>query len=226
MPIRPLTGFGSEAVEGGADEVVFQWYHRGLDAFEHPLLGGAEFEARFRERVLEVATAAGSKAAAGRLEALVTEAAAFRGELAERLRKGRDRLLELNSFHREAAEAVLARVRAADADPLPRELLLQLLDHFGVGVREHEDGDLFLDPVFIEKRLLSFIKLDPFSMFRHDKLKEFLSVFKGRALVNPNGVNIVRESVPDRPGDHVRFLVNLGRRFHLLDAAGYHLPKS
>ena len=133
-------------VEGGADEVVFQWYHRGLDAFEQPLLGGAEFEARFRERVLEVATAAGSKAAATRLEALVTEAAAFRGELAERLRKGRDRLLELNSFHREAAEGVLARVRAADADPLPRELLLQLLDHFGVGVREHEDGDLFLDP--------------------------------------------------------------------------------
>ena len=38
-------------VEGGADEVVFQWYHRGLDAFEHPLLGGAEFEARFREQI-------------------------------------------------------------------------------------------------------------------------------------------------------------------------------
>ena len=133
-------------VEGGADEVVFQWYHRGLDAFEHPLHGGAEFEARFRTRVLEVATAAGSKDAAGRIDALVAEAAAFREELAERLRKGRDRLLELNSFHREAAEAVLARVRAADADPLPRALLLQLLDHFGVGVREHEDGDLFLDP--------------------------------------------------------------------------------
>ena len=135
-------------LEGGADGVVFAWYHRGLDAFEHPLHGGSEFEGRFRERVLDLATSApaGSEKARRALESLVEEAATFRAELADRLRRGRDRLLELNSFHREAAEAVLARVRAADADPLPRELLLQLLDHFGVGVREHEDGDLFLDP--------------------------------------------------------------------------------
>ena len=135
-------------LEGGADEIVFDWYNRGLEAFEHPLHSGAELEARFRERVLDLATSSSANAdklRAGR-EALVAESAAFRAELSERLRKGRDRLLELNSFNREAAEAVLARVRTADADPLPRAILLQLLDHFGVGVREHEDGDLFLDP--------------------------------------------------------------------------------
>jgi ATP-dependent helicase HepA len=47
---------------------------------------------------------------------------------------------------------VIERIRAVDADPFLREFLLALLDHFGVRVREHEEGDVFLDPshAFIE----------------------------------------------------------------------------
>ena len=123
-------------LEGGGDEVVFAWYHRGLDAFEHPLHGGSEFEARFRERVLDLATSAsaGSEKTRRALDSLVDEAAAFRAELAERLRRGRDRLLELNSFNREAAESVLARVRAADGST-PTNFQADLLDPAGRSVR-------------------------------------------------------------------------------------------
>jgi ATP-dependent helicase HepA len=54
-------------------------------------------------------------------------------------------LLELNSFDRATADRVIERVRAADADPFVRRLLLELLDHFGVRVKEHEDGAVTLD---------------------------------------------------------------------------------
>jgi len=33
-----------------------------------------------------------------------------------------------------------------DADPFLRNFLVELLDHFGVRIKEHEEGDVFLDP--------------------------------------------------------------------------------
>jgi ATP-dependent helicase HepA len=136
-------------LEGGADEVVAQWYHRGLDAFETPLHGGNDYLDAFRSRLLEFALAYGEgglKAdARERLEAFLAETEKFRTALTQKMKLGRDRLLELNSFNREVAERVLARVRAADADPFLRKILSDLLDHYGVRVKEHEEGDVFLD---------------------------------------------------------------------------------
>jgi len=138
-------------VAGGAEECVVAWYDRGLAAFETPLHGGAEYEHAFKDRLLALALDYGAGGGTGRvgqpeLEAFLAETAAFRAALAAKMRKGRDRLLELHSFNREAAEAVIARVRAADDDPALRRFLLGLLEHFGVAVREHELGEVFLDP--------------------------------------------------------------------------------
>jgi len=135
-------------VAGSGEECVVDWYHRGLDAFETPLHGGNDYQEAFKDRLLALARTYGEDGAAGRvqLDALVAETAAFRKALGLKMQKGRDRLLELNSFDPVVAERVIAQVRAADADPFPREFLLALLDHFGVRVREHEEGDVFLDP--------------------------------------------------------------------------------
>lgn len=135
---------------GSADEVITTWYHQGLDAFETPLHGGDEYQKHFRDRLLEVAEFRGSSprdaAATKRVDRLVAEAARFREELNTRMQEGRDRLLELNSFNRPVADAILSRIRAVDADPFLREFLVALLDHFGVRIKEHEEGDVFLDP--------------------------------------------------------------------------------
>lgn len=134
---------------GGADSAVAEWYHFGLNAFEAPLHGGNEFAAAFRPRLLELAVAYGEgrlkKDARKQLDAFIAETEKFRDELQLKMKQGRDRLLELNSFNRDVAKTVLDRVRAADADPLLKKILTDLFDHFGVRVSEHEDGDLNLD---------------------------------------------------------------------------------
>ncbi len=134
---------------GGADAVVAEWYARGLDAFEAPLHGGNDYAATFRDRLLELAVATGEgklKAkAADKLETFIAETARFREALQDKLRKGRDRLLELNSFNPAVAAKVVERVRAADGDPLVRRTLADLFDHFGVRARQEEGGDLHLD---------------------------------------------------------------------------------
>ncbi len=136
-------------IVGGAEEFIVEWYRRGLDAFETSLPSGNDYQDKFKARLLELAVTQGAKGAGAgqdRLEALIAETIEFRRALVLKMEKGRDRLLELNSFNAEAAEAVIARVRESDADPLLRNFLGDLLDHFGVRVKEHEGGDVFLDP--------------------------------------------------------------------------------
>ena len=84
-------------VTGSSEEVVVDWYHRGLDAFETSLHGGNDYLDQFKERVLTLAVAFGEgRRDAGRaeLDALITETAAFRKALALKMKQGRDRLLE------------------------------------------------------------------------------------------------------------------------------------
>lgn len=134
---------------GSAEELLARWYDEGLDSFETPLHGGTEFVDAFRERLLVLATSAQSGVDENRraaVDALITETAAYRKQLLQKLARGRDRLLELNSFNREVAEGVIAKVRAADADRSLRSFMTDLLDHFGVRITEHEGGDVFLDP--------------------------------------------------------------------------------
>jgi len=44
------------------------------------------------------------------------------------------------------AARAIEQVRAVDADPFLRNFLSDLLDFFGVRIKEHEEGDMFLDP--------------------------------------------------------------------------------
>ncbi len=135
-------------VRGSAEEPLVEWYHAGLDAFEAPLHGGTDYQEKFRVQLLTLATGFATRGSAGRqgeLEALVAETQAFRRERAKRIEKGRDRLLELNSFDATAAARVLDAIRTAEADRSVRTLLLDLLDHFGVAVKEHEGVEITLD---------------------------------------------------------------------------------
>lgn len=141
---------------GGADEAMARWYHLGLNAFEAPLHGGNEYHHAYRDQLLKLAAEFGKERAHAdahaRLEKLIAETEKFSATLKEKLRQGRDRLLELNSFNPAVAESVIAKVRAADADPQLHGFLHELLDHFGVRVTEHEDGDVFLnaDHAYVE----------------------------------------------------------------------------
>ena len=136
-------------VAGSSEECVLDWYHRGLDAVETSLQGGNDYQDRFKARLLALALAHdGSvlKGGAKNWEAFIRETIGFREELTAKMKNGRDRLLELNSFNPEVAARVIEQVRAVDADPFLRNFLSDLLDYFGVRIKEYEEGDVFLDP--------------------------------------------------------------------------------
>lgn len=133
---------------GSAEACVVDWYERGIDAFARPMHGGAEFAERFRERLLALAIRHGTGKKAPdpkELAALIKETATYREALLAKMQRGRDRLLELNSFDPTVAAKVIGEVRAADEDLTLRRILTELMDHFGVRMKDHEEGDVFLD---------------------------------------------------------------------------------
>ncbi|MBC2606812.1 RNA polymerase-associated protein RapA [Pelagicoccus albus] len=148
-------------VVASPQECIAEWCHQGLDAFETCVHGGSEYMARFADRLVSLAVEYGCSRNGSRdeLEAFVQETQAFREELSLQLKKGRDRLLELNSFDSEVANDVIRRVKEAESDSELKGFLYDLLEFFGVRVDEQEDGDVILDPshAFVE----SFPSLPP-----------------------------------------------------------------
>ncbi|MCB9235172.1 MAG: RNA polymerase-associated protein RapA [Bacteroidia bacterium] len=118
-------------LEGSAQEVLVRWYHEGLNALAKNLEGGNEVSRLYRERVLEVARQADFQP---NLEALISDTREFHQTLREKMAKGRDRLLEMNSFRPEAAANLVEQIRNADQDTGLESWLNDVFEHFSVEV--------------------------------------------------------------------------------------------
>ncbi len=185
-------------VVGSPQECVAEWCHQGIDGFESCVHGGAEYLARFGTALVSLAVEYGSSKEANRdkLEAFIEETQTFREEISARLAKGRDRLLELNSFDASVADDVVRKVRAAEHDSKLKAFLYDLLDFYGVRVDEQEDGDVILDPshAYVE----SFPSLPP---------EGALATFERQRAITREDMTFV---TPDHSlvGDSIDLLVN------------------
>jgi ATP-dependent helicase HepA len=141
-------------LEGSSQDVVQEWYHRGLDAIETLIHSSNDYETVFKDRLLALALSAGGTNDGRRkeLQSLIDDTKYHRVQLTEVLSRGRDRLLELNSFDATTAGKIIDLVRAIDQDPFLKDTLFELMENYGVRIVEHEHGDVFLDPshAFVE----------------------------------------------------------------------------
>jgi ATP-dependent helicase HepA len=78
--------------------------------------------------------------------ALIKDTQAYRADLKARIERGRDRLLELNSFRPAVAAQVVEAIAATDEDPALEHYLLRLFDYFGVHAEPLGGRDYLLLP--------------------------------------------------------------------------------
>lgn len=126
-------------LKGSPQEVLARWYHAGLNAFETNLIGGNELLEQFGRQVHDIALEYPAHVASedtAEFEELIEATTAARSELAERLEKGRDRLLEMNSFRPAVAAKLVDAIEEQDADVTLEEFMLDVFEHFGVHVEE------------------------------------------------------------------------------------------
>lgn len=118
-----------------AQEVLFNWYHQGLDLFQQSFSGGFSLFERFEERLLSQMTLPTED-----LPQLLTETRAAMEETKRQLQQGRDRLLEINSCNRPRAEQIIEAIDAFD-DSFELQIYLEkLFDQYGVEYDYHSEG--------------------------------------------------------------------------------------
>ncbi len=120
-------------VRNSTQEMLFRWYHDGLNAFAQIIQGAAELGAIFHPELKELAK---REINTKTLEELVAKTRATRREITERLEHGRDHLIELTSFKPAIAREVASQIAQAGADETVEKWLLDVFDELGIHVEE------------------------------------------------------------------------------------------
>ena len=120
--------------------VMLQWYHEGLDAFEHVCPAGQTVFADVQDQLLEVLRQQADPAA------LIETTRSRHAALNEALHRGRDRLLEYNSCRPRIASTLKKRIEARDNDNQLFNYLEQLVDCYSLDLEPHSAGSHILRP--------------------------------------------------------------------------------
>lgn len=127
---------------GTESEVLANWYHDGLNAFEENLHGASEIAHALRDDLAPLL----HEFDAGNLQKLIERSREERKRVVKKLERGYDRLLELNSCKPEKAAELAKKIRDTDGDQDFESFAVQLFDHFGVQVEDHSNRAFLFRP--------------------------------------------------------------------------------
>ena len=113
-------------LEGTASEVLYHWYHSGLNAFNATCPAAhavySQLETELHSTIQDPS----------QLPTLLQAAQSCAAEVSQQLETGRDRLLELHSHHPEAAAKAVRQVAAIDQQGGVKQYIRAFWDAFGV----------------------------------------------------------------------------------------------
>ncbi len=128
-------------LEVSAQQVLFDWYHRGLNLFAESCAAAYAIYETFEGRL----DAALQDPAADHSR-LVADTAAHTRAVKQAMEEGRDRLIELNSCDRGVAQQVIESIQAEENPALLADYLGRLLDTYGVDHEDHSANAWVLHP--------------------------------------------------------------------------------
>jgi ATP-dependent helicase HepA len=125
-------------VKMSAWEIIVKWYKDGLEIFKNNVNGVHHIFKKFGERVTDLAMERikGEEVPESVLAALLKETGDYRRDLARQLEKGRDRLLELNSFHAGKAKKLTGEIESIDHSRDIDNFMLRIFHHYGIQADE------------------------------------------------------------------------------------------
>jgi len=139
-------------IKGSAQELMFNWYHQGLAAFEHTCPAGHSIFSQVRDTLIEALHQLDNQPTE-MLDLIVTTQSLLL-DMNEALHQGRDRLLEYNSCRPHVAQALRQQAEANDQPQQLLDYLEQVFDCYGVEMEEHARNSQLVRPG--ERMLTSF----------------------------------------------------------------------
>jgi ATP-dependent helicase HepA len=138
-----------------AQQVLLDWYHQGLNAFEHTCPTGMTVYEETQEELNSCIQFPTNFAAC---EQLINQTASLHRQLKHKLEQGRDKLLELNSSGQGRIETLLAEILDAEESPTLELFMTRLFDTLGLLHEEKDESCYTLRPT--ESMLTSLPGLD------------------------------------------------------------------
>ena len=130
-------------LERTAQAVLVQWFHEGLDAFEHTCpTGRTVYDSVYAPLIEYLAAPENSEGLADFIVGCRKQHDALKAQLEQ----GRDRLLELNSNGGEKAQALAAQIAEQDNDIELVNFALNLFDIVGINQEDRSDNLIVLTP--------------------------------------------------------------------------------
>jgi len=182
---------------GSSQEVLIRWFHEGLNAFGENLEGGNKLTQRFSDRLMNVCMSVLSPDANKQLESLITDTADFKQEIKETLAKGRDRLLEMNSFRPKIARKIIEQIKAEDVDMGLEIYLTKIFEHFNVEMEDLAFRTYLLHPAPTNKEVFPSIPKKGISVTFDRKraiIREDISFLSWDHPIATNAIDLVLSS--------------------------------
>lgn len=129
--------------QSSAQHVLLSWYHQGVNAFEQTCAIGQTMYQEFEQALHACLLQPDDKRA---LQDLLEETRRAAEALTAKLRDGRDRLLELNSFDPEKAAVVIEDMHEQEQRQVLASYMERVFDQFGVDQDHHSASSIILHP--------------------------------------------------------------------------------
>ncbi len=133
-------------LENSALAVMFHWYHEGLNAFEKTCPAGQTVFVKVEDPLIAALHQRQTQTQAEVLAGLIGVTQTAHQALNEALERGRDKLLEYNSFRPSAAEQLTQAAHTQDGDPALPEYMETVFDCCGVHIEDHRTGSYLIEP--------------------------------------------------------------------------------
>ncbi|MGB2350447.1 MAG: helicase-related protein [Akkermansiaceae bacterium] len=127
-------------VRNTQEDLLARWYHEGLNAFEQSLHGATEIVRELGGKPCW------EKMQEDNVESFIKISKECRLRVSQQLKRGYDRLLEINSNRPDQVAGLLETIAAMDGDRQAEAFLVRLWDHFGLHVDELSDRSYLLLP--------------------------------------------------------------------------------
>lgn len=132
-------------IEDTGQELMFNWYERGLDAFADTCPSGSMVFEKLGAELQELLMP-GARATLEDIEPLIQNTAAMNAEVKEHLHNGRDRLLEINSRGLSSNEDMINDIEELEEPRQLKRYMEKLFEGFGVESEDHSRHCLVIRP--------------------------------------------------------------------------------
>jgi len=133
-------------LQNTAQEIMFRWYHQGLNLFERSCSAGFAIYEKFESSLVSLLKTKQLNDSNQKLDQLITDTALYTQHILQQMQAGRDRLLELNSCDPLVAKNLIEQIQQDEQQGVLSTYMKKVFDEFGVDHDYHSEHALVIKP--------------------------------------------------------------------------------